>query len=91
MSETEVQLACPGCQARFSFVPVTLLTPDSPHLPALVAGTLNCVKCPQCGKYLNIPLRLTYRDTDNPFIAVQEPHPLPPDAIDHPQTTPRHG
>ncbi len=80
MSETELQLACPGCQARFSFVPATLLTPDSPHLGALLAGTLNCVKCPQCGKILNIPLRLTYRDTEKPFIVVQEPHPLPPAA-----------
>lgn len=66
-----MELACPGCGARFSFEPVTVITPDSPHLEELAAGTLNCVECPQCGKRLNIPVRLLYRDVEDPCMIVQ--------------------
>ncbi|MBO7741198.1 MAG: hypothetical protein J6S21_01465 [Victivallales bacterium] len=66
-----MELACPGCSARFSFEPVTVITPDSEHLDDLLAGTLNCVECPQCGKRLNIPVQLLYRDVEDPCMIVQ--------------------
>ncbi len=70
--EKLIELACPNCEARFSVEPVTQLEPDSPYLSALVAGTLNCVECPQCHNHLNIPLRLVYRDPVRPFMVVHE-------------------
>ncbi len=70
-------IQCPHCQTQFSFQPVTLLTPEDSHEEELNRGTLNCVQCPECGKTLNVPVRLSFRDAEGSFLLVQEPRPLP--------------
>ncbi len=70
-------LQCPHCGHRFSFTPVTSLTPGDAHEEALLRGTLNCAPCPQCQQVLNVPVRLVYRDSRRPFLLTQEPKPLP--------------
>ena len=74
-----MELACPHCKKHFDFEPVTILTPDSEHLAELFRGSLNSVACPQCQAMLNVPVQLIYRDHQRPFMAVQPPHPLPPE------------
>ena len=71
-----MELACPHCSTHFEFEPVTVLTPDSEHLPKLLHGTLNCVACPKCQATLNVPVQLIYRDHRRPFMVVQTAHPL---------------
>ena len=70
-------LQCPHCGTQFEFTPVTHLSPTDLHEQELLQGTLNCIQCPQCQKGLNVPVRLLFRDTEHPFLLVQEPHPLP--------------
>lgn len=72
MAKSTVELECPHCGARYEFEPVTQLGPNSPHLKALVSGTLNCVECPECHTRLNVPVRLIYRDAQRPYLLVQE-------------------
>lgn len=74
-----MELACPHCSEHFDFDPITVLTPDSEHLPNLLHGTLNCVACPKCQAMLNVPAQLIYRDHQRPFMVVQPAHPLPAD------------
>ena len=70
-----IAIACPQCGKEFEADAVSVLTPDSPHLKALLEGTLNCTACPQCGSHLNIPCRLIYRDAENPYMLIQERRP----------------
>ncbi len=72
-----VTLKCPHCGEQFDFEAVTHLSPEDSHEEELLKGTLNCVSCPACQKILNVPVRLIYRDTQKPFLLVQEPKALP--------------
>ena len=72
-----ITLKCPHCGEQFDFEPVTRLSPEELHEKELLQGTLNCVACPKCGEGLNVPVRIIYRETESPYMLVQEPHPLP--------------
>ena len=72
-----VTLKCPHCGEQFDFEAVTHLSPEDSHEEELLKGTLNCVSCPSCQNTLNVPVRLIFRDTKNPYLLVQEPRELP--------------
>jgi len=76
-----VTICCPKCGEKFDAETISVLTKDSPHMPELLEGTLNRVKCPTCGAVLHVPCRLIFRDAEHPFMLVQERRPANAQAL----------
>ena len=73
-----MNLQCPkcGCFLDGASEPVTVLTPDSPHLAKLFDGSLNKVLCPKCGLPLTLDNgHLVYRDAEKHYILYLLPEP----------------
>ncbi len=74
---TPVQIPCPKCGRRLAANYVESVAYGTPEFQKLLAGTLNCCKCPACGMVFQIGGQLVYRESDPPFILVQ--HEMPAD------------
>ena len=73
---TTVQVHCPKCGQGLTARHVDAVAYGTPDFQKLLAGTLNCCKCPSCGTVFHVSGQLIYRESDPPFILVQHEMPV---------------